>query len=133
MYIPYSHMNYGSHYEFNQWDQQLCERGIYIYETLEILNNYPFKCRTCLYIQKTSFFPLFFFFFFILSKKEEKSFFSSPQECSFSLWVRLSYTIVGVVVMDSDFLDKLSKISLTKDQELDIVVRVTHRKEILEE
>ena len=37
------------------------------------------------------------------------------------------------MVMDSDFLYKLSKISLTEDEELDIAVRVTHRKEILEE
>ncbi|KAL0010773.1 hypothetical protein SO802_005881 [Lithocarpus litseifolius] len=33
----------------------------------------------------------------------------------------------------SRFLDKLSKISLTEDEELDIAMRITHRKEILEE
>ena len=37
------------------------------------------------------------------------------------------------MVMDSNFLDKLSKISLTEDEELDIAVQITHHKEILEE
>ncbi|KAK7859617.1 hypothetical protein CFP56_004766 [Quercus suber] len=55
-------------------------------------------------------------------------------ERSFSLWVSLSSTTsVSVVDMDLDFLDKLSKISLTEDEELDITVGVNHRKEILEE
>ena len=35
--------------------------------------------------------------------------------------------------MDPDFLDKLSKISLTENEELDIAMQVNHRKEILEE
>ena len=40
---------------------------------------------------------------------------------------------MGVVDMDPDFLDKLSKISLTENEELDIAMQVNHRKEILEE
>ncbi|XP_075636949.1 uncharacterized protein LOC142609240 [Castanea sativa] len=35
--------------------------------------------------------------------------------------------------MEYDFLEKLQKISLTEEEELDITVQVNHRKEILEE